>query len=133
MVPRETFTILIDGDCPLCRREAALLARLDRGRGGLRLVDIAAPGFDPGPLGRTRDDLMGEIHGLDADGRLVTGMEVFRGAYAAVGAGWLLAPTAWWPLRPLLDAAYRWFARHRLRLTGRAAGCAGACRPAAAD
>ena len=27
------FEILIDGECPLCRREAALLRRLDRDHG----------------------------------------------------------------------------------------------------
>ena len=34
------------------------------------------------------------------------------------------------PLRPLFDAAYRWFARNRLRLTGREAVCDDlACTP----
>jgi predicted DCC family thiol-disulfide oxidoreductase YuxK len=57
------------------------------------------------------------------DGTLVEGVEVFRRAYAAVGLGWLVAPTRWPLLRPLADAAYRWFARNRLRLTGRGEVC----------
>lgn len=113
------FTVYIDGDCPLCAREADLWRRLDRGRGRLALVDIAAPEFDPTPLGKTTADLMAEIHGRDAAGQIVTGMAVFRQAYAAVGWGWLLAPTGWPILRPMFDWGYRWFARHRLRLTGR--------------
>jgi len=48
---------------------------------------------------------------------------VFRRAYAAVGFGWLVAPTRWPLVRPLADAAYRWFARNRLRLTGRGEVC----------
>ncbi len=123
------LTIFIDGDCPLCRREANLLLRLDRGRGGLLLQDIAAPGFDASHYGLTRDALMGTIHGL-RNGEPITGMEVFRCAYAAVGWGWLLAWTAWPIFRPITDAAYRFFARHRLRLTGRCDS--GACRPGAA-
>jgi predicted DCC family thiol-disulfide oxidoreductase YuxK len=126
------FTILIDGDCPLCRQEAHLLRRLDRGRGRLGLVDIASPGFDAARYGVTFDQVMGTIHGVTSDGRVVAGMEVFRRAYAAVGWGWLLAPTAWPVLRPIVDAAYRWFARNRLRLTGRSGTCEnGRCRVSA--
>jgi predicted DCC family thiol-disulfide oxidoreductase YuxK len=121
---RPYLTLLIDGECPLCRHEARLLGRLDRGRGRLALVDIADPDFDPAPLGRTLDDVMGSIHAVRPDGSLVTGMEAFRRAYAAVGLGWLLAPTAWPVLRPAFDAAYRFFAKHRLRITGRGGACA---------
>jgi len=122
------FTILIDGDCPLCAREASLLRRLDRGRGRLELVDIASPDFDAARYGATRDAVMGHIHGLLPDGTLVSGMEVFRRAWAAVGLGWLLAWTRWPVFRQITDAAYRLFARYRLRLTGRAGCETGACR-----
>lgn len=122
------FTILIDGACPLCAREASFMRKLDRGRGRLALVDIAAPEFDPGHYGTTMDRLMAEIHGVTPEGRLVTGVEVFRRAYGAVGWGWLLAPTGWPGLRWVSDRAYAWFARNRLRWTGR---CDGACRPRA--
>jgi len=72
---------------------------------------------------------MERIHGVMPDGALITGVEVFRRAYAAVGAGWMLAPTRWPILRTLSDAAYAWFARHRLRLTGRGGECeSGRCR-----
>ena len=111
--------LLYDGACPLCSREVAGLRRLDRGRGRVRFADIAAPGFEPARYGRSRAELMARIHGALPDGRLLEGLEVFRRAYAAVGLGWLLAPTRWPLLRPLADAAYRWFARNRLRLTGR--------------
>lgn len=121
MIPE--FTILYDGDCPLCLREIRMLRRLDRGRGRLGLTDIAAPGFRASQHGVDHATLMARIHGVTPDGRLVEGMEVFRRGYAAVGLGWLVAPTAWPVLAPLFDAAYRWFARNRLRLTGRSEAC----------
>jgi len=110
--------LLFDGECPLCVREVRLLGRFNR-RGRLGLEDIATRGFDPGRHGLTRAQVMGHIHALLPDGRVVTGMEAFRRSYAAVGLGWLLAPTAWPLLRPLADRGYAWFAKNRLRLTGR--------------
>jgi predicted DCC family thiol-disulfide oxidoreductase YuxK len=117
------FRILYDGECPLCVREISMLRRLDRGRGRLDCEDIAAPGFDAARYGRTQHELMARIHGVLPDGTVIEGVEVFRRAYAAVGLGWLVAPTRWPLLRPLADAAYRWFARNRLRLTGRTEVC----------
>lgn len=114
--------LLYDGECPLCAREVRFIARRNRG-GRLALEDIAAPDFDAGRYGTTRAALMGEIHGVLPDGQLITGMEVFRRAYAAVGLGVLAAPTGWPVLRPMFDRAYGWFARNRLRLTGRADAC----------
>lgn len=125
------ITVLFDGECPLCVREIAMLRRLDRRRGGGRIGfdDIAAPGFDAGRYGQSHDALMARIHGVLPDGTLTEGVEVFRRAYAAVGLGWVLAWTRWPGLRVLADAGYRWFARNRLRLTGRpdAACASGRC------
>ncbi len=115
------FELFFDGECPLCAREVSGLRRLDRGRGRLVLTDIAAPDFDAEALGKNLRDLMARIHGRLPDGTWVEGVEVFRHAYRAVGLGWLLAPTGWPGLRRLFDAAYRVFARNRLRWTGRAA------------
>lgn len=113
------FKILIDYDCPLCRSEASVLKRLDRGRGRLIMENISDSHFDPQQYGTTLDAVMGSIHGVMPDGTLVQGVEVFRQAYSAVGWGWLVAPTAWPGVRWITDAGYRWFARNRLRLTGR--------------
>ena len=119
--------VLFDGECPLCAREIAALRRLDRGRGRIAFEDIAAPGFDPGRYGLDHAAVMARIHGVLPDGTVIEGVEVFRRLYAAVGLGWLVAPTRWPLLRPLCDAAYRWFAGNRLRLTGRPACESGHC------
>ncbi|HKJ25325.1 MAG TPA: DUF393 domain-containing protein [Myxococcota bacterium] len=117
------ITVLYDGDCPLCTREIEMLRRRDPAGRFARFEDIAAPGFDAGRHGRTHAELMARIHGVLPDGTLVEGVEVFRRVYASVGLGWLVAPTGWPLLRPVFDAAYRWFARNRLRLTGRGEAC----------
>lgn len=117
--------VFYDGDCPLCRREINMLRRWDK-QHKILFTDIAAAGFDPAPLGVSQETLMAEIHARLPDGRLVTGVEVFRRLYTAVGLGWLVAPTRLPILRHGLDAAYRVFAKNRLRLTGRCAAD-GAC------
>ena len=109
------FKLLYDGECPLCRREARFLQRRNR-HGRLAFEDITAPGFDSSVYGTTREELMGVIHGVFPNGRIVKKMAVFREAYRAVGLGWVLAPTAWPGLRWLADLGYEWFARHRMAI-----------------
>ncbi|MEM7228744.1 MAG: DUF393 domain-containing protein [Planctomycetota bacterium] len=116
-----TFKLFFDADCPYCAAEIRLLRRMNRS-GTLAFEDIAAPTFDPSPFGRTLDDMMATMHGVYADGRIVTGIAVFREAYRHVGLGWLFAPTGWPILRPICDLGYRVFARYRVplgRLFGR--------------
>ena len=121
------FEVFYDGECPLCMKEIRLLRWLDRNRGNILFTDIAAPDFDPQAYaGSTMDTLMAEIHGRLPDGTMVTGVEVFRQLYGAVGLGWLFAPTKWPVIKQIADWAYVKFAQNRLRLTGRctpALGC----------
>lgn len=110
--------VFFDGDCPLCRREIAWLRRWDK-RERVRFTDIAAEGFNAANYGTTQDRLMAEIHGRDAQGNWLVGVEVFRRLYSAVGLRWIAAVTRWPLIRQALEIAYRQFARQRLRLTGR--------------
>ena len=110
--------VFYDGECPLCMREIRMLQRRDRGA-RIRFTDIAGPSFDPGELGLDRATLMGSIHARLPSGEIVTGVEVFRRLYAAVGFGPVVAATRLPGVRQALDLGYRWFARNRLRLTGR--------------
>lgn len=118
--------VLYDGDCPLCKREVAMLRRMDR-RNRVAMEDIADPAFDPSRYGRTQRDVMDRIHGVLPDGTVIEGMDVFRGLYNAVGWGWLMNWTRLPIARPITDAMYRGFARHRLTLTGRRGCDAGRC------
>ncbi|MEZ4331658.1 MAG: DUF393 domain-containing protein [Myxococcota bacterium] len=116
---RWQIRVLYDAQCPLCAREGRLLERLDAGRGRIDLEDISAPAFDAGRYGLDPAELEAKLHGVLPDGRIVEGVEVLALAYEAVGLGWLVKPARWPGFRRLLDRAYLWFARNRLRLTGR--------------
>lgn len=110
--------VFFDGACPLCRREIDLIRRLDSG-GRVRTTDISAPDFDAGSLGVPSQTLMRTIHGRLPDGSWIRGVEVFRQLYGVVGFRRLVALSRWPFIRGALDLAYRFFSRHRLRLTGR--------------
>jgi predicted DCC family thiol-disulfide oxidoreductase YuxK len=125
MPAQSPFRIMIDGECAICRHEGRMLQRLDKGRGLLKMIDITSETFDPADYGITMDDAMGKIHGVTPEGEVITGMEVFRRAYRAIGLGWLWAPTGWPVLRPIFDLFYRWFARNRFWITGRKNPCEG--------
>ena len=114
------FEVFYDGDCPLCLKEIRMLQWMDRNNHRIAFTDIAAPGFDAvETTGKTYDELMAEIYGRLPSGELVTGMEVFRQLYGAVGLGFVFAPTKWPGLQPMFDKIYLQFAKNRLRLTGR--------------
>jgi predicted DCC family thiol-disulfide oxidoreductase YuxK len=125
------MTVLYDGACPVCSFEMDHLREREHG-GRLVFVDIAAPGFDPAPYGLTLAALNAQIHAVLPDGTLLRGMEVLRRAYAAAGLGWVLQPSAWGPLRPLADAGYRVFARHRRTISRLAAPAIAVLRTARA-
>lgn len=116
--------IFYDGDCPLCRREIDMLRRWDR-RDKLRMTDISAPDFQAAEVGKTQDALMAQIHGRLPDGTWLTGVEVFRRMYTAVGWGRLVSVSRLPLVSHMLDWSYLIFARHRLRWTGRCSseGC----------
>ena len=109
------LTLFHDGACPVCRADIALMRARDSRR-LLRFVDITDPGFDPAAHGLQLADFQARMHALRADGRMVEGVEVFRLAYRAIGLGRWIAPLTDGRLRPLAEAGYRLFARHRHRL-----------------
>lgn len=110
--------VFFDGECPLCTKEVAFVRRLDR-QARVRFTDIAAPGFDAHAIGRTQVDLMARIQARLPDGTFIEGVEVFRRMYAAAGFAPIVALTRLPGISQLLDLGYRWFAKNRLRLTGR--------------
>lgn len=115
---------VFDGECPLCLREIKLLRRIDR-KDRIRFTDIADPSFRPTEFGKTNQEFMDEIQGRLPDGTWVTGVEVFRRLYAAVGLGPLVWLTRLPGISYGLEVGYRAFAKNRLRLTGRCS--AGSC------
>ena len=111
--------VFYDGACSLCSREIGMLRKLDR-KDRILFTDIAAPGFDAVVhTGLTYETLMATIYARLPDGRLITGVEVFRQLYGRVGFKALMPLTRLPGIRHSLDAAYAVFAENRLRLTGR--------------
>ncbi|MCD1642753.1 thiol-disulfide oxidoreductase DCC family protein [Aurantimonas coralicida] len=108
------LTVWYDGGCPLCRREIAMMRRLDTAQ-AIDFIDVADASADC-PI--DRGDLLARFHARE-DGTLLSGA-------AAFAAMWRAIPR----LRPLglaarngavlwvLERAYRQFLRIRPRLQG---------------
>ncbi|MCA9125874.1 MAG: DUF393 domain-containing protein [Planctomycetales bacterium] len=110
--------VFYDGECPLCLREINLLRRFDR-KHRILFTDIADPGFNAAAYGKDMKQFMDEIQGRLPSGEWISGVEVFRLLYAAIGLRPLVAVTRIPGISHALDAAYQVFAKNRLRLTGR--------------
>jgi predicted DCC family thiol-disulfide oxidoreductase YuxK len=105
--------VWFDGGCPLCRREIALMRRLDRA-GAIQFLDVASPDDASCPLDRA--ELLARFHAME-DGRLVSGAEAFAAMWRAIPPLRPLGLLARNPLAlRLLEAAYRAFLRVRPRL-----------------
>lgn len=110
-MPAPELTLLYDGSCPICCWEQRKLAARDRGK-RLAFIDIQAPGFDAAEYGVTRDVLMGRLHGITDDGRMLVGMDTMLATYRLAGWWWLYLPLSALPRR-FSAFCYDAFARRR--------------------
>lgn len=102
-----------DGSCPLCRREIALMRRLDR-RGAIRFVDAASADDAACPVDRA--DLLARFHARE-DGVLLSGAAAFAAMWRQIPALRPLGLAARSPVvLALMERAYRSFLRVRPRL-----------------
>ncbi|XP_020887497.1 uncharacterized protein At5g50100, mitochondrial isoform X2 [Arabidopsis lyrata subsp. lyrata] len=86
--------MLYDGDCPLCMREVNnMLKERNEKYGTIKFVDIS-PEDNQGLDYKT---VMGQIHAIESDGNVVTGVEAFRRLYEEVGLGWVYTITKFEP------------------------------------
>jgi predicted DCC family thiol-disulfide oxidoreductase YuxK len=69
-----------DGGCPLCRREIALMRRLDR-RGAIDFIDATDPGSHHCPIDRRV--LLARFHAREG-GRLLSGAAAFAAVWRAI-------------------------------------------------
>jgi len=103
-------TVWFDGGCPLCRREIALMRRLDRA-GAIAFVDVAGPDAAC-PLDRAA--LLARFHAQEKDGPLVSGAAAFAAMWRAIP---VLRPfgliARWGPALWALERLYRAFLRVR--------------------
>ena len=132
----ETLTVLYDGGCGFCTRQARLAARL-AGEGRTRLVSTATPGVRE-RYGLTADGVRRQLYVRDGSGRLWGGAAAVARlvrAVPVVGAvGWLYQLPG---LRQAADALYAWVSAHRQEISRRLGwgppGAAGACPHGACD
>lgn len=111
----EPLTVLIDGDCRLCRRAAAY--GMGKGQpGALRFVantdPEAAAILERFRLLHVRDETMVAFDGRRAYTHSAAAVQVakrLRWPYRAQAMVWLVP-------RPVRDAGYRWVAKRRKRL-----------------
>lgn len=111
-IERARVTVWFDGGCPLCRREIALMRRLDR-RGRIEFVDIDT-GDASCPLDRAQ--LLARFHAREGD-QMHDGAAAFAAMWRAIP--WLrplgllarFGPVLW-----LLEGGYRLFLKLRPRL-----------------
>jgi predicted DCC family thiol-disulfide oxidoreductase YuxK len=98
------------------------MKRLDRQR-QLEFCDFSTQEYDAASSGFAAADLATVIHARWSDGSVITGVEVFRAMWEAVGLRFLARLSRLSVVEPLVLNAYAWFARNRLRLTGRSQAC----------
>ncbi|MEO8176373.1 MAG: DUF393 domain-containing protein [Sphingomicrobium sp.] len=107
------LTVWHDGGCPLCRREIALIRRLDR-RGAIMFVDVTSALPATCPIGPAM--MLTRFHATE-DGQLLSGAAAFAAMWRAVP---LLRPLGLAARSPLvlavLERAYLLFLRFRPRL-----------------
>ena len=102
-----------DGGCPLCRREIALMRRLDR-RGAIKFVDVTSALASACPIDPA--EMLARFHASE-DGRLLSGAAAFAAMWRAIP---LLRPLGLAARSPwvlaMLERVYCRFLRVRPRL-----------------
>lgn len=113
----ETYTVLYDGDCPLCRASVARLRGWDR-RGVLTFLPFQDPGVPSLFPWIPREDLEEAVHLVGPRKETWAGADAIERAMSLL-PGWrrLLARLLRMPwVRPLALRVYRWVARRRRRV-----------------
>jgi predicted DCC family thiol-disulfide oxidoreductase YuxK len=74
------ITVWFDGACPLCRREIAMMRRLDR-RGAITFIDVASADGDQCPIDRAT--LLDRFHAREGE-TIVSGAAAFAAMWRAI-------------------------------------------------
>lgn len=119
----ETFTLVYDGECPLCRATVSRLRRWDR-KGVLTFVPYQDPRIPARFPWVSAQDLAKAAHLIGPEGRTWVGADAVQKAMSLLSGwrrvlAWLLR-TRW--VRPVALRVYRWVARRRRPPEGRVHG-----------
>jgi predicted DCC family thiol-disulfide oxidoreductase YuxK len=117
-------TVIFDSECGFCRSGAAMLARIDGGR-NLDFLSLHDPRVAELLPDRGHDDLLLEMHLVEADGRWYAGADSIRAIARRIPLLWGAAAYLHLPgTRPLWRWLYAAVARHRYQIRQRL-GCEG--------
>ena len=110
---------LFDGGCPLCLRETNLLKSKDE-LNKIDFVDINNVNYKPSLFKDiSYAEAMSNLHGILENGNIIKGLDVLAYSYELIGLGWVYYPLKIEFLAPVLRLLYKFWAKHRLKITGR--------------
>ena len=112
------LTFLYDGGCPLCLRETYFLKAKDTNK-FINFVDISINYFPENFRNISYKQAMGNLHGILGSGEVIVGVDVLAYSYELVGLGWIYFPTKLPILSTFIRFLYKYWAKYRLKLTGR--------------
>ena len=110
---------LFDGGCPLCVRETNFLKSKDE-LNKIDFVDINNVDYNPILFKDiSYAEAMSNLHGILENGNIIKGLDVLAYSYELIGLGWVYYPLKIEFLAPVLRLFYKYWAKYRLKLTGR--------------
>ena len=116
---QDKFIFLFDGGCPLCLRETRFLKKKDSSN-KINFIDINSDSYNPSLY---KDisyvEAMSNLHGILENGDIIKGLDVLAYSYELIGLGWVYYPLKIEFLAPLLRLFYQYWAKYRLKITGR--------------
>ena len=116
---QDRFIFLFDGGCPLCLRETRFLKKKDSSN-KINFIDINNDSYNPSLY---KDisyvEAMSNLHGILENGDIIKGLDVLAYSYKLIGLGWVYYPLKIEFLAPLLRLLYQYWAKYRLKITGR--------------
>ena len=125
------FIFLYDGGCPLCLRETRFLKKRDV-LNKIKFVDINNDSYNSLLYKNiSYAEAMSNLHGILENGEIIKGLDVLAYSYKLIGLGWVYYPLKIEFLAPVLRLFYRYWAKYRLKITGRSnieKLCTSACK-----
>jgi len=113
------FIFLFDGGCPLCLRETKFLKSRDVFN-KIYFVDINNDNYDPTLFQNISYlNAMSTLHGILENGNIIKGLDVLAYSYELIGLGWVYYPLKIKLFAPVLKLIYQYWAKYRLKITGR--------------
>ena len=111
--------LLYDSECPICRLEVDFLRKRDLDN-KISFTDISSTSYIPKEHGNVQfAEGMQKLRAVLPNGQVITGVDVFRQTYEAIGLGWILWLTKLPVIGQIADFVYDIWAENRLRITGR--------------